>query len=860
MPVLTVNQNGNAFPRFEANSVQYLGNFFNPFANANSGVGYDWSIPLADESDPCNSDVQGSCIMTFRGNGDNNNPPFGYPAAVVGSLGGRFETLGVQCGNSQILGGMRDATGSPSPVYDLEIPRRALGLPNLISDMPTVEIFGSTTPLTSINPNANVFLDSYWYDLDQNPPLPQYAGTINAINATCNRMWNFNVWFDHPFREFIWDARQSGDNDLENRLITRYTGGRVIGEITLAANRYKLVEKYEDGGNNNFFYVALVLVEQNGAEPDPESFHLNYDLVKEFALSDEFWALVRTSPIIQQMANPEGTRKPIIVRRPALNMGIDAIALGREYWGNPVGTDETRSRWNTLRFVIDGSLSLGKGALFDAPTIGCELPIRYTGGSVAQCPISIRYRGNFSCTLPIQYSASIRKIDALCDQCPSYGQVPKVLAPYGSNGFEFNLENFVNFPAGSNRQLDDARIIGLDGDVQIDTGRGTARYLPPLEGDCVNCGRFRVSFRYICPTPRVVDTDEPEDDLGDTLVDDGSTFTNFLLPIAGQAIDLSEEPQLGAALDEPEQGQLLGGLLNIFGLGGDGLQIQEPEQPSFVVVAVDDALEDSNQGINLENDSSETVVVNPRIQICTLEFEICSFPAVEQLSDECIRLAPGATSITLEVVDTEVGEGLEVIDGIADHCARIVWDDDGYLWSVPAGVFGKFRAIVPTYPTGDRARQAKRCVDIIIPPDRKRTRLPECCKTVLMVREACIDGDVWRPIAELRDINLQFTEERPDDFVDYETCQTVIARAQSINWSMSGTIVMGLHDYTLQTGCDYEIRLIFDIFNPDDASFDGTARSSANSISLSNQTEPVDKNRTFSLNGHGSFCAKGFVI
>lgn len=827
MPLLKATTE-DAFPRFEAGSVLYVGNMFNQIP----GFSYDWNIPTTSDDAPCSGIINGECTLTLRGVGNNTNGPAGYPAALLGSMGGRYETSGVNCNNFQIIGGQRDLTGSPSPVYDLRIPQAEIGLPDRVSDLAEIEIFTGSRYSSLKRPNANFFIDGYLYDTTQNPPLDEYSGTVNGINASCNRMINPNIWYGHPNQDAMWDARVEGRTTTENLLITQYTGGNVAGEVTIDGNVYKIVFKHELNGNNNFLYIAFVLVVQAGGKPDPLTFYIRYNSVLDYLLSDAFWNdhQARIASIASVMANPPGTRKPLNLVRPNGAMYLDMVSVGNEFWGN-YDDDPTEITWSTLAIVVDGTRYGSKGELFPVPTAYCEMPITFFGPNVRACELPIVFIGSFGCELPLVFQGGIQPVDLPCDKCPDTTTViNRIAAPYGSEAIDFSLERFFNILEGTEISLDEVSTEGLTGIVLRNGNKVT--YKPPEQGCDTECGKLALSFRYRCALndPQIRDETDFDGITADTTDIDSSL--------------IGSSPQFLAAQDEPE----IGAAVVLTGPAPD-------TSPTFTVTPVEDL-----PPLPEPDELPIFPEVLNREQSCVLEFNVCSFPDVERLPDVCVRLEPGVTEYLIPVQSTEVPDGAEVCSAtmVGSGCGTVKWIGSGYLFRIPARAFGCFRLTVPSYPVGDKAHSSKRCVDIIVPAPEKATELPECCDTTLLIKKAC--DSVYTPVGRLTDIGLTFEEIRRADFVDFETCETVVADAERHEWSISASMTAVLGAQPLMSGQDYDIRLVFDIRRPSRAHFTGSARASGFSLNMNSSTTSRDKVTQIQLTGKGSYCAVGFTI
>ncbi len=391
MPFKNANNN-DAYHRIQIGDRLYMTNLFNAgaggVADINSvttrlDIGVQNCPSIGDNEefarfDACHSgcDTLGEFKISYTGViGNTAGGVRGFPAMVLGSAGGRNETWGVPCNSIDILYNKDNTSGSRgfqawrdfvanpnsgnpddqrSHIYDLEQARQATGYPSLASDLPSTTVSINARDCGAPG-TVNGFIDTYWHDVSPsgNTPtganglkLQDLAGTINGINGRCTRMWNLNLWWDHP----------DPSSEMSTR---RFTGGRILGigtgnsrrasdnQVLIDGRTQYIAIKWESGGNNNFFYVAFVFTPSN-MQPV-----INYNAYADYLASDDFWDDIQADSyaqaIIRTMSNPQSPdpllnatgngAKAVSVRRPDGAFAVDSIQVGTEMWGTEaVGT------------------------------------------------------------------------------------------------------------------------------------------------------------------------------------------------------------------------------------------------------------------------------------------------------------------------------------------------------------------------------------------------------------------------------------------------------------------------------------------------------------------------------------------
>ena len=267
-----------------------------------------------------------------------------FPCAVLGTMGGRYETIG----NPAPVAGLENefrmkGEGLQSPLFDLIPAQKQCGFPCFISELPHTDITVSTT--YAGNPTVNTFLDMYLHDVD-NPRTashPSLLGTTNAMNSNRTKAYNINVWFRKP------DQSNGGSNRPDRG----WAGGKVIGDATISGHAFHVILKIETGGGNYFRYIALV-PKKNSIDT------LNINQVMEWAQTDLRPILQASREAKQMMAKPDprGFKAP---RWPDKRMVLSGLHIGNEIWWSDPSGQEGIVNWDTLRIDVDGFGTFGWG-------------------------------------------------------------------------------------------------------------------------------------------------------------------------------------------------------------------------------------------------------------------------------------------------------------------------------------------------------------------------------------------------------------------------------------------------------------------------------------------------------------------
>jgi hypothetical protein len=344
-----------------------------------------WQVPApnAAAGSPCglqqaDSPLALSYRLTSRKDSPTERNTFvrAYPAMVVGSMGGRFESWGVECGQTEsILPSIQRHGGSP--VFQMETVAEATGLPVRADDLDfdiRVSVKADITAGTAANGVANVFMDSYWHNVSDASLVPGgntgLVNTINGISSDITEVWNLNIWFDYP----RFEGRASS-----------WTGGFKIGSVSLQEGGdfdvYFKIEGSREGhrprcvlgtAENCFLYIGLVAVDPDAAR---NGVTINYTEIAEWMRSPAFRDLFLTGAFESDTPaakaheawrlidgtdndnNPDPARRG--PRFPDGDHVIGGIHLGSELWYNPDAVAATIV-FDTLGVDVEGKGQFGR--------------------------------------------------------------------------------------------------------------------------------------------------------------------------------------------------------------------------------------------------------------------------------------------------------------------------------------------------------------------------------------------------------------------------------------------------------------------------------------------------------------------
>ena len=384
----------NPFSKFQLDGTLYTNNVYDlrQRDQANNGqlIFYNgvqdfvrWNVPasIGNNPNPCvrtqtADPVTLSYRLTSRKDSPTERNSFvrSYPAMVVGTMGGRFESWGVECGAIQTLQTNAQRHGN-SPVFQMETVAAATGMPVFAGELDfdvRASVKADLLAGSANNGVANVFLDSYWHDVSDQSIVPSgdLVNTINGINSNFTEVWNLNIWFDYP--------RSEGN-------ASSWTGGFKIGSVSLNEGGdfdvYFKIEGARNGhlprcvigrSDNCFLYIALVAVDPNASR---NGVTVNYTEIAEWMRSSVFrdLFLVGASESDTNAAKAyeawrliDGTdndNSPDPARRgprfPDRNHVLGGMHLGAELWYNPDAVPASIV-FETLGVEVEGKGQFGR--------------------------------------------------------------------------------------------------------------------------------------------------------------------------------------------------------------------------------------------------------------------------------------------------------------------------------------------------------------------------------------------------------------------------------------------------------------------------------------------------------------------
>lgn len=319
-----------AFAKSEVDGLLFLTNAF----------GYSYQIPLDSYIEWHIDGIK--TYLKFRCINDDQYRVKAFPCAVLGTMGGRWETSGALVP----LAGMDNefrmkGDGMQTPIFDMKPAQRKTGFPCKLADLPQTSLNVATN--VSGNPTVNTFLDMYLHDID-NPQTASHTsltGDINAINSNRTKAYNINVWFRMP--------DQSNGNS--NRPDGAWAGGKVIGKTDIAGQTFHVILKIETGGGNYFRYIALI-----PADGPITSLSINH--VMDWTLNGLRPLLENSAQAQQLMAKPDPRGYPA-PRWPDKQMVLSGLHIGNEIWWSDPNGQEGIVNWPTLKIDVQNHGSFG---------------------------------------------------------------------------------------------------------------------------------------------------------------------------------------------------------------------------------------------------------------------------------------------------------------------------------------------------------------------------------------------------------------------------------------------------------------------------------------------------------------------
>ena len=298
-----------------------------------------------------------------------------FPAMVVGTMGGRYESWGVECGESEVILPSVERHGG-SPVFEMERVAEVTGLPVLAGDLDydvKVSLKADLNDASATTGVANLFMDSYWHNVSDAALVPGGSGelvnTINGISSNFTEVWNLNIWFDYP--------RFEGS-------ASSWTGGFRIGSVSFNQGGefdvYFKIEGSRDGHiprcrlgeqDNCFLYIGLVATDDNASQ---NGITVSYIEIANWMRSEAFRDLFLTGALESDTPSArayeawrlidgeDNDRSPDPAKRgprfPDENHVIGGIHLGAELWYNPDGENAT-IEFEALGVEVEGKGQFG---------------------------------------------------------------------------------------------------------------------------------------------------------------------------------------------------------------------------------------------------------------------------------------------------------------------------------------------------------------------------------------------------------------------------------------------------------------------------------------------------------------------
>jgi len=343
-----------------------------------------WEVPalLGNNPSPCaraqsTDPLTLSYRLTSRKDSPNERNTFvrAYPAMVVGSMGGRYESWGVECGQSEIILPSAKRHGG-SPVFQMERVAEVTGLPVLAGDLDydiKVSVKADLNTPAANTGVANVFMDSYWHNVSDAELVPggssELVNTINGLSSDFTEVWNLNIWFDYPRFEgkaSSWTGGfKIGSIDLDQ-------GGNFDVYFKIEGARDRHIPKCRLGEEDNcFLYIGLVATDDNASQ---NGITVSYTEIADWMQSDAFRDLFLTGALESDTPSARAyeawrlidgeanDKSPDPAKRgprfPDKNHVIGGIHLGSELWYNP-DAEPASIEFEALGVEVEGKGQFG---------------------------------------------------------------------------------------------------------------------------------------------------------------------------------------------------------------------------------------------------------------------------------------------------------------------------------------------------------------------------------------------------------------------------------------------------------------------------------------------------------------------
>ncbi len=357
----------NQFSKFQAANLLFTTNVY---AGQNSGDFTKWTVPHNGSSGCSASSITGPITLEFLNTKDiyDNRYVRSFPAMVLGTMGGRYETLGWECGVRNYISSntldnassRRVGTDSMSGILDMQPTSNQTGFPTKVWDLNSTLISVKADIHSTPNNLSNVFLDTYWHDVGEYfgrvsaVADKSLASTINGINENKTELWNLNIWFDYP--------RKNNGKSADVDITQGWTGARKIGNTTISGHNFDVQFKLEGRqgcqvrtAENCFLYIALVTTNPNLAK---NGVTIDYRDVADWFTSDAFRTMFKSSDFAVNTMESMGVNPNDAQVYPSDSHVIGGLHLGSEVWYNENRQPITNT-FETLGVRIQGKGDFG---------------------------------------------------------------------------------------------------------------------------------------------------------------------------------------------------------------------------------------------------------------------------------------------------------------------------------------------------------------------------------------------------------------------------------------------------------------------------------------------------------------------
>lgn len=307
-----------------------------------------------------------------------------FPAVALGTLGGRYQSHGYECGVRNYIhnGTNRRDTGAMAGLLDMADVQSATHFPVKAGELPTtrIRVKADIHSGSAVNGLANVFLDTYWHDVSNRAWVPEapnglasLVNTINGINENWTEVWNLNIWFDRPNTTTTGSSSSRSDNG--------WAGGDKISQITRGGGTFDVYFKKETStddqcklgtAGNCFLYIGLVATDstRSALRNGQSGVTINYNDLSNWFMSQEFKNLITGGASFAEDTprriaydswigidgsgnDSESDVEDRGPRFPDTNHVIGGLHLGSEIWYNASGS-RAEITFEKLGFQVGG--------------------------------------------------------------------------------------------------------------------------------------------------------------------------------------------------------------------------------------------------------------------------------------------------------------------------------------------------------------------------------------------------------------------------------------------------------------------------------------------------------------------------